>query len=91
MVSRTSRGRRSSAKQRYTKRRVHRNKRIRNTYRMKRGGAFGKKKDCLAICDQIKDNDKKNVCLSACDAAFGAGEKDGSEISNNFPDLRNYN
>jgi len=89
MVAKTNRGRRSSTKRRYTKRKVHRNKHARKSYRTKRGGAFGKYNDCIGICNQINDTEKNAICMRGCANAF-PGNKDGTELSNNFPDLLNY-
>ena len=89
MVSKTNRGRRTSLKRRYTKRKVHRNKYARKSYRTKRGGAWGKYNDFTSICNQIGDTKKKTTCIKGCENAF-PNNKDGSELPNNFPDLRNY-
>ena len=89
MVSKTRRGRRSSAKRHYTKRKVHRNKHARKSYRIKRGGAWGRYKDCTNICDNIDNPDKKEMCIRGCQSAFPS-KTDGSELPNNYPDARNY-
>ena len=89
MVSKTNRGRRTSLKRRYTKRKVHRNKYARKSYRTKRGGAWGKYSDCANICNAIVDPDQKAKCMRGCENAF-PNEKDGTELPKSFPDLRNY-
>lgn len=89
MVSTTKRGRRSSTKRHYTKRKVYRNKRAQKSYRVKRGGAWGKYNDCIKICSELPDGHKKEMCIRGCESAFPS-KKDGSELSNNFPDARNY-
>jgi hypothetical protein len=89
MVSKTRRGRRSTAKRHYTKRRVYRNKHAQKSYRVKRGGAWGKYNDCTKICDELPAGEKKSMCYKGCQSAFPS-KKDGSELPNNFPDARNY-
>ena len=89
MVSKTNRGRRTSLKRRYTKRKVHRNKYARKSYRTKRGGAWGRYNDCTNSCNQIGDPEKKTTCMKGCERAF-PNNKDGNELPNNYPDLRNY-
>lgn len=89
MVSTTKRGRRSSTKRHYTKRKVYRNKRAQKSYRVKKGGAWGKYAACMKICDNIANPDKKEMCISGCQSAFPS-TKDGSELPNNYPDAHNY-
>ena len=89
MVSKTNRGRRTSLKRRYTKRKVHRNKYARKSYRTKRGGAWGKYSDCANICNAIVDPDQKAKCMRGCEKAFPT-EKDKTELFNSFPEEYHY-
>ena len=68
MVSKTNRGRRTSLKRRYTKRKVHRNKYARKSYRTKRGGAVGTLHDCELECNKYKYNNPNRYreCMENC-------------------------
>ncbi len=55
----------------------------------KEEGRLGKYNDCISICHKIDDPEKKSKCMNGCENAF-PNKKDGTELPNNFPDLRNY-
>ena len=55
----------------------------------KGGGAWGKYSDCANICNAIDDPNQKAKCMRGCENAF-PNEKDGTELSNSFPEKDHY-